>query len=117
MWELDCKEDWALNKWFFQIMVLEKIPEILMDCKEIKPINPKGKHPWIFIGRTDAKADASILWPLYGRSWLFGKDLDAGKDWGQEEKGAIGNQMVGRRHWLIGHEFEQLQEKEKDRES
>ena len=93
--------------WFFQIVVLEKIPEILIDCKEIKPINPKGNHPWIFTGRTDAKADASILWPPAERSWLIGKDLDAGKDWGQGEKGAIGDEMVGWHHWLIGHEFEQ----------
>ena len=87
--------------------MLEKTLESSLDCKEIKPVNPKGNQPWIFIGRTEAEAEAPIIWPPDVKSWLTGKDLDAGKDWGQEEKGAIGDKMVGRHHQLNGHEFEQ----------
>ena len=84
MWELDHKEDWAPKNWCFQIVVLEKTLESPLDCKEIKPVNPKGNQSWIFIGRTDA--EAPILWPLDEKSWLIGKDPDAGKDWGQEKQ-------------------------------
>ena len=80
--------------------------ESALDCKEIKPVNPKGNQPWIFIGMTDAEAEAPILWPLV-KSWLIGKDPDAGKDWGQEEKEETKDEMVGLHHWLNGHEFEQ----------
>ena len=77
-----------------------------LDCKEIKPVNPKRNQPWIFIRKTDAKAEAPILWPLDSKSWLIGKDPDAGKDWRQEEKEEIKDEMVGWRHWLNGHEVE-----------
>ena len=93
MWELDHKEGRAPKNWCFQIVVLEKTLESPLDCKEIKPVNPKGNQPWIFIGRTGAEAEAPIRWPPYVKSWLIGKDTDAGKDpdatkdWGQEEKG------------------------------
>ena len=87
MWELDHKERWAPNCSFW-IMVLEKTLESPFLSKEIKPVHPKGNQPWIFIGRTDADAEAPILWPPDVKSQLNGKDSDAGKDWGQEEKGA-----------------------------
>ena len=89
-------------------MVLEKTLESPLDCKEIQSVHPKGNQPWIFIGRTDAEAEALILWPPYGKSRLTGKDLDAGKDWGQEENVAAEDEMVGWHHWLNGHEFEQI---------
>ena len=92
--ELDLKEDWVPKNWCFQTVVLEKTLESPLDSKETKPANPKGNQPWIFIGRTDAKAP--ILWPPDMKSWLTGKDPDAGKDWGQEEKGAT------RMRWLDG---------------
>ena len=80
MWELDYKESWALKNWCFWTVVLEKSLESPLDCKEILPINPKGNHPWIFIGRTDAEAETPILWPPDAKNWLLGKDPDAGKD-------------------------------------
>ena len=107
MWELDHKEGWVPNNWYFQIVVLEKTLESRLDSKEIKPVNPKGNQPWIFIGRTDAEAEALILWPPDAKSSLIGKDLDPGKDWGQEEKGATEDEMVGWHHQLGGHEFKQ----------
>ena len=79
----------------------------LLDCKEIKSVNPKGNQSWIFIGRTDAEAEAPILWPPNAKSWLIGKDSDAGKDWRQEEKGMTEGEMVGWHHRLNGHELEQ----------
>ena len=88
-------------------MVLEKTLESPLDSKEIKPANPKGNQSWIFIGRTDAEADASILWPQDAKNWLIGEDPDAGKDWRQEEKGMTEDDMVGWHHQLDGHEFEQ----------
>ena len=86
-------------------MVLEKTLQSPLDCKEIKPVNPKGNKPWIFIAKTEAKAP--ILWPPDVKSWLIGKDPDAGKDWGQEEKGVTEDEMFGWHHWLNAHEFEQ----------
>ena len=86
IWELDHKEGWAPKNWCFQIVVLEKTLESPLDSKEIKPINPKGNQPWIFIERADA--EALILWPPDAKSWLIGKDPDAGEDWRQKEKGA-----------------------------
>ena len=80
------KEDWALKNWCFQIVMLKKTLESSLDSKEIKPVNPKGNQPWIFIGRTDAEDEASILWWPDMKSWLTGKDSDAGNHWGQEEK-------------------------------
>ena len=78
-----------------------------LDCKELKPVNPKGNQSWIFIGWTDAEAGAPILWPPIGKNWLIWKDPDAGKDWRQEEKGTTEDEMVGWHLWLDGHEFEQ----------
>ena len=79
----------------FQIVVLKKTLESLLDCKEIKPLSPKGNQPWIFIGRTDAEAEAPIFWPPGTKSQLTGKDADAGENWGQKEKGATEDEMVG----------------------
>ena len=93
MWELDHKEGWAPKNWCLWIVVLEKTVESPLDNKEIKPDNPKGNQPWIFIGRTAAEAEASILWPPDGKSRLIGKDPDPGKDWRQEEKGATGRDV------------------------
>ena len=92
--ELDHKESWVPKNWCFQIVVLEKPLESPLDCKEIKPVNPKGKQPWIFTGRTDTEAEALILWPPDGKSWLIGKNPDAGKDRRQREKGAAEDEMV-----------------------
>ena len=106
MWELDHNEGWEPKNWCFQIVVLEKAPESPWDSKGIKPVNAKGNQPWIFIGRTDAEAEASILWPPDTKSWLTGKDPDAGKDW-RQEKGMTEDELVGWHHRLYGHEFEQ----------
>ena len=86
-WTLQCSESWAMKNWFFWSVVLEKILQNPLNCKEIKPVNPKWNQPWIFIGRTDAEAETPILWPLDVKSWLIWKDPDAGKDWRREEKG------------------------------
>ena len=107
MWELDDKESWALKNWCIWTVMLEKTLESHLDCKEIKPVNPKGNQSWIFIGRTDAEAETPILWPPDWKNWLIGKDPDAGKDWRWEEKGTTEDEMVGWHHWLDGHEFEQ----------
>ena len=109
MWELDHKEGWVLKNWCFWTVVLEKIIESPLDIK-IKPVNPKGNQPSVFIGRIDAEAEAPILWPPDAKSWLIVKDPNAGKDWGQEEKGVTEDEMVGWHHWLNGHEFEQTPE-------
>ena len=95
MWELDHKEGWVLKNWCFWSVVLKNNLESLLDSKEIKPVNPKGNQPWIFIGRTDAEAEASVLWPPDMKSWLIGKDFDAGKDPEQEEKEVTEDEMVG----------------------
>ena len=106
MWELDYKESWVPKNWCFWTVVLEKTLESPSDCKEIQPVHPKGNQSWIFIGRTDAKAETPILWPPNGKSWLTGKDPDAGKDWRREKKGMTDDEMVGWHQWLKGHEFE-----------
>ena len=106
MWELDYKESWAPKNWCFLTVVLEKTLESPLDCKEIKPVNPKRYQSWIFIGRTDADTEAPILWPPDVKNWLIGKEPDAGKDWGQEEKQTTEDEMVGWHHRLNGHEFE-----------
>ena len=98
MWELDCKESWAPKNWCFWTVVLEKTPENLLECKEIQPENPKGNQSWLFIGRTNVEAKATILWPPDAKNWLTGKDPDAGKDWRQKEKGMTEDEMVGWRH-------------------
>ena len=107
MWELDYKENWALNNWCFWTVVLEKTLESPLDCKKIQPVPPKGNQSWIFIGKTDAKAEAPILWPPHAKNWLTGKDPDPGKDQRQEEKGITEGEIVGWHHQLDGHEFEQ----------
>ena len=106
MWELNYKEIWAPKNWCFWTVVLEKTLESPLDCKEIKPVNPKGNQSWIFMGRTDAEAETPVLWPPDAKNWLLGKDPDAGKDWRWKEKGTTEDKMVGWRHWLYGHEFE-----------
>ena len=105
MWELDCEEGWVPKNWCFWTVVLEKTPVSPLECKEIQQVHPKGDQSWMFIGRTDAEAETPILWPPHGKSWLIGKDSDAGRDWGQEEKGTTENEMAGRHHWLDSHEF------------
>ena len=94
MWELDYKESWALKNWCFWSVVLEKTLESPLDCKEIQPVHPKGNQSWIFIGRTDAKAETPTLWLPDAKNWLIGKDPDAGKDWRQEEKEVTEDEMV-----------------------
>ena len=106
MWELYCEEGWALKKWCFWTVVLEKTLESPLDCKEIQPVHSKGNQSWVFIGRTDAEGETSVLWPPHTKSWLFGKDSDAGRDWGQEEKGTKEDEMAGWHHWFDGREFE-----------
>ena len=110
MWELlDHKEGWTSKNWRFQIVV-EKSHESLLDNKETKPVSPKGNQPWIVIGRTDAEAEAPVLWPPDTKNQLFGNDPDAGKDWGQEEKGETEDEIVGWHHQVNGYEFEQTPE-------
>ena len=87
MWEWDHKEGWALKNWCLQIVVLEKTLESPLDWKEIKPVYPKGSQFWIFIGRTDAEVEPPTLWPPDAKSWLIGKDPDAGKDWSGRRRG------------------------------
>ena len=101
------KESWVLNTRCFWTVVLEKTFESPLDCKEIKPVNPKRNQSWIFIERTDAKAETPILWPPDVKNWFIGKDPDAGKDWRQEEKRMIEDDMVGWHYRLYGHGFEQ----------
>ena len=105
MWELDYKEGWALKNWCFRTMVLKKTLESPLDSKEIKPVNQKGNQPWIFIGSTDAEAPK--LWPPDVKSQFIRKDPDTGKDWGQEEKRATEDEMVGWHPWLNEHKVKQ----------
>ena len=105
MWELDSEENWAPKNWCFWTVVLEKTLESPLDCKEIQPVHPKGKHSWVFNGRTDVEAETPILWPPDAKSWLIGKDSDAGRDWGQEEKVMTEDEMAGWHHQLDGHGF------------
>ena len=106
MWELDYKESWVPKNWCFWTVVLGKTLESPLDCKEIQLVHPKGDQSWVFIGRTDVEAETLILWPYDVKSWLIWKDPDAGKDWGQEEKGTREDELAGWHHWLDGHEFE-----------
>ena len=105
MWELDYKESWAPKNWCFWTVVLEKTLTSPLDCTEIQPVHPKGNQSWIFIGRTDVEAETPILWPPDVKSWLIWKDSDAGRDWGQEEKGTTEDEMVGWHHRFNGHGF------------
>ena len=105
MWELDCEESWVPKNWCFLTVVLEKTLASPLDCKEIQPVHPKGGQSWVFIGRTDAEAETPILRPPHVKSWLIGKDPDAGRDWGQEVKGMTEDEMAGGHHQLDAHEF------------
>ena len=107
MCELDSKESWVPKNWCFWTVVLKKTLECPLDCKVIKPVSSKGNQSWIFIGRTDAEAEASILWPPDAKNWLLGRDADAGKDRRQEVKGATEDEMIGWHHQLDWDEFEQ----------
>ena len=106
MWELDYKESWAPKNWCFWTVVLEKTLESPLDNEEIQPVYPKGNQSWIFIGRTDAKAETPVLSPPDARILVIGKDPDAGKDWRWEEKGTTEDEMVGWHHQINGNEFE-----------
>ena len=108
MWELGNKKGWALKNWCLKTVVLQKTLESPLDSKEIKPINSTGNQFWIFIGRTDTKAEAPMLWPPDAKSRLIGKDPDAGKNWRQEEKRMTQDEMVGWHHWLNREECEQI---------
>ena len=107
LWELDHKEGWVSKNWCFWIVVLERTFESFLNTKEFKPVNPKGNQLWVFIGRTDAEAETPILGLPDAKSWLIGRDSDAGKDWRWEEKGITENKMVGWHHWLNDLEFEE----------
>ena len=109
MWELDCEESWAPKNWWFWTVVLEKTLESPLHCKEIKPVHSEGDQPWDFFGRNDAKAETPVLWPPHAKSWLTAKDSDAGRDWGQEEKGMTEDEMAGWHHWLNGRESQWTQ--------
>ena len=116
MWELDCEESWVPKNWCFWTVVLEKTLESPLDCKEIKPVHPKGNQSWIFIGRTDAEAETPIIGPPDMKNWLMWKDSDAGKDW-RWEKGITDNEMVGWHHDSMDMSLSKLQEMVKDREA
>ena len=106
MWELDCEEGWAPKNWCIWTVVLTNTLESPLDCQEIQPVNSEGDQPWDFFGSSDAKAEAPVLWPPHEMSWLIGKDSDAGRDWGQEEKWMTQDEMAVWHHWLDGHESE-----------
>ena len=108
MWELDYKESWAPKNWCFWTVVLEKTLGSPLDCMEFKSVSPKGNQSWIFIGKNDAEAESPILSPPDAKSWLTGKNPDAGKIEGKRRMGAVEDEMVGWHHWLNGHEFEQI---------
>ena len=106
MLELGCEESWVPKNWCFWTVVLEKTLESPLDCKEIEPVHSEGDQPWDFFGRNDAKAETPVLWPPHAKNLLIGKDSDAGRDWGQEEKGTTEGEMAGWHHWLDGCESE-----------
>ena len=106
MWELDYEEGWAPKNWCFWIVVLQKTVESPLDCKEIQAVHSEGDQPWDFFGRNDVEAETLKTLATDVKSWLIGKDPDAGKDWGQEEKGTTEDEMAGWHHRLNGHEFE-----------
>ena len=105
MWVLNCEESWAPKNWCFWTVVLEKILESPLDCKEIQLVHPKGDQSWVFTERTDVEAETPIVWSPDAKSWLIGKHPDSGKDWRQEEKGTTEDEMVGWHHQLNGHGF------------
>ena len=106
MWELDHEESWVLKNLCFWSVLLEKTLESPLDCKDIQPVYSEGDQPWDFFGKNDAKAETPVLWSPCAKSWLTGKDFDAGRDWGQEEKGMTEDEMAGWHHWLDRCEFE-----------
>ena len=113
MCELDCEESWATKNWCFWAVVREKTLESPLDCKDIKPVHSEGDQPWVFFGGNDAKAEAAVLLPPHAKSWLIGRvdsgwynPSDAGRDWGQEEKGTTEDELTGWHHRLDGREFE-----------
>ena len=106
MWKLGYKESWVLKNWCFWTVVLEKTLESPLDCKEIQPLHSEGDQPWDFFGRNDAKAETPVLWPHHAKSWLIGKDSDARRDRGQEEKGMTEEKMAGWNHQLSARESE-----------
>ena len=105
-WKLGCEEGWAPKNWCFWTVVLLKTLERPLVCKEIPLVHSEGDQPWDFFGRNAAKAETPVLWPPHAESWLIGKDSDAGRDWGQEEKGTTEDEMAGWHLWLDGHESE-----------
>ena len=117
MWELDCEEGWVLKNWCFWTVVLENTLESPLDCKEIQTVHSEGDQPWDFFGRYDAKAETPVLWLPHMKSWLTGKDSDAGRDWGQEEKGTTEDEMAGWHHRLDGRSLSELWEMVLDREA
>ena len=118
IWELEHKESWEPKNWYFQTVVLETAIESHLDSKDIKPVNHKVNQFWIFFGRTDAEAEASVLWPADARNWLTGKDPDAGKDWRQEKKGMTEDEIrLGSITDVDGHEFSKFWEMVKEREA
>ena len=106
MWDLDCEESWALKNWCFWTVVLEKTLESPLDCKEIQPVHSEEDESWVLFGRNDAEAETPVLWSPHAKSWLIGKDSDAGRDWRQEGKGTTEDEMAGWHHRLNGREFE-----------
>ena len=105
------------SNWCFWTVVLEKTLESPLDCKEIQPVHLNGNQSWIFIGRTDAEVETPVLWPPHAKRWLIGKDSDAGRDWGQEEKGTTGDEMAGWHHWLVDVSLSELRELVMDRKA
>ena len=117
MWELNYKESWSLKNWCFWTVVLEKTLWESLGLQEIQPVHSKGDQSWVFIGRTDVEAETPVLWPLHAKSWLIWKDPDAGKDWGQEEKGTMEDEMVGWHRHSMDMSLGKLQELVIDREA
>ena len=107
MWELDCEESWAPENWcFWTLWCWIRLLRVPWTARRFQPVHSKGDQSWVFIGRTDAEVETPILWPPHAKSWLIGKDSDAGRDWGQEENGMTEDEMAGWHHQLDGHEFE-----------
>ena len=106
MWELDCEESWALKNWCIWTVMLEKTLESPLDCRKIQPVHSEGDQSLVFFGRNDNEGETPVLWPPHEKSWLIGKAPDAGRDWGQEEKGTTEDEMAGWHHWLDGRESE-----------
>ena len=117
MLELDYKESWVLKNWCFWTVVLEKTLESPLDCKELQPVHPQGDQSWVFTGWTEVEDESPILWSPHAKSWLIWKDPDAGKDWGQKDKGTTEDEMVGWHHRLNGHDLNTPRELVRDREA